>query len=190
IPSGARGARSAQALPAAGADARRRGPEREPARRRSGPVAVVHHPPSPGARARRPGEGGARWQTRRIPGRAARRPGSRGAGIAVGGGPRGGPHAGSPPRAGAPRAPRRASKSWTPGAGPPAPRARGRGRRPRAPRRAAIPAGILGAAIHIDSAAELEPPVVDSAPDRESGITSDPADTPAWRRGDLEDFLL
>lgn len=72
----------------------------------------------------------------------------------------------------------------------PAPQARVRRRRAPARRPAAIPAGILGAAIHIDSAAELEPPVVDSAPDRESGITSDPADAPAWRRGDLEDFLL
>src|SRR5262249_40570865 len=62
--------------------------------------------------------------------------------------------------------------------------------RPNPTRRRARTARIVGAAIHIDSAAELEPLLPDSPPERESGITSDPSDPPAWRRGDLEDFLL
>jgi len=67
-----------------------------------------------------------------------------------------------------------------------------RARRSRRARReydAMVPSRILGAVIHIDSAAELEPPV-DSPLEPESAINSEPSDPPAWRRGDLEDFLL
>jgi DNA-binding transcriptional ArsR family regulator len=67
-----------------------------------------------------------------------------------------------------------------------------------------IPRSLLGAIIHVDSAAELEPrvatepaayleppPARASRPEPESGSKSDePPALPAWRRSDLEDFLL
>jgi len=89
---------------------------------------------------------------------------------------------------GEPRARRRAAHGED---SPPARRQRGAAAR-RSQRQVAR---ILGAAIHIDSAIELEPPAaepapVDSLPEPESGITSDPSDAPVLRRGDLEDFLL
>jgi DNA-binding transcriptional ArsR family regulator len=81
--------------------------------------------------------------------------------------------------------------------GQPSPR---RGR-PSRRRDDAIPRSVLGAAVHIDSAAELEPLMAEDAvagadldvaerPARDSGTTSEPEAPPAWRRSDLEDFLL
>ena len=60
---------------------------------------------------------------------------------------------------------------------------------------------LLAAAVRIESAAELEPlmaldadrfpaPEMSQRPDPESGRTSEPEVAPAWRRSDLEDFLL
>ena len=60
---------------------------------------------------------------------------------------------------------------------------------------------LLGAAVRIESSAELEPIVAGEGPvadeprgiqrsDPESGRTSEPEAAPAWRRSDLEDFLL
>ena len=58
---------------------------------------------------------------------------------------------------------------------------------------------LLEAAVRIESAAEFEPlvaddhpdePASDLRPDPESGRTSEPETAPAWRRSDLEDFLL
>ena len=78
-------------------------------------------------------------------------------------------------------------------------------RRPRVARaREQTPPHILGATVHIESAAELEPIVVEdrgprSGLDRneqaagESGRTSEteaPGAAPAWQRSELEDFLL
>jgi DNA-binding transcriptional ArsR family regulator len=66
---------------------------------------------------------------------------------------------------------------------------------------AQIPQHILGAMVHIESAAELEPIVVEDRGPRsrdesgeqvavESGRTSEPEAAPAWQRSELEDFLL
>jgi len=78
--------------------------------------------------------------------------------------------------------------------------------RPRRTARAAgvpeqLPPHILGAMVHIESAAELEPIVVEDRGPRsrdesgeqvavESGRTSEPEAAPAWQRSELEDFLL
>jgi hypothetical protein len=62
-------------------------------------------------------------------------------------------------------------------------------------------AKLLEAAVRIESAAELEPVVAGEGlvadeprgilrSDPESGRTSEPEAAPAWRRSDLEDFLL
>ena len=65
----------------------------------------------------------------------------------------------------------------------------------------AIPRRLLEAAVRIESAVELEPLVAGDGPPSprageprrsapESGRTSEPEVIPAWRRSDLEDFLL
>ena len=77
---------------------------------------------------------------------------------------------------------------------------------PRRPKRRPAPgrasaSKLLEAATRIESAAELEPLLADDQdlstgsdpgrrPGTESGRTSEPEETPAWRRSDLEDFLL
>src|SRR5262245_31735829 len=63
-----------------------------------------------------------------------------------------------------------------------------------------LPPHILGAMVHIESAAELEPIVVEDRGARsresgeqragESGRTSEPEAAPAWQRSEIEDFLL
>jgi DNA-binding transcriptional ArsR family regulator len=78
--------------------------------------------------------------------------------------------------------------------------------RPRRPARVArapeqLPPHILGAMVHIESSAELEPIVVEERGPRpgfepgeqaagESGRTSESEATPAWQRSEIEDFLL
>jgi hypothetical protein len=57
---------------------------------------------------------------------------------------------------------------------------------------------LLETAVRIESATEFEPLMADDGPveprdlrpDRESDRTSEPEAAPAWRRSDLEDFLL
>ena len=66
---------------------------------------------------------------------------------------------------------------------------------------AQMPKHILGAMVHIESAAELEPIVVEERGMRpglepgeqvggESGRTTEPEPAPAWQRSEIEDFLL
>ena len=106
---------------------------------------------------------------------------------------------------GASRSADRHRSSASRGTTPATPGERKRPQRPEPRRRAptgdaTIPPEVL-AAMRIESAAELEPygaghadaggdPLPGAQPSPESGRTSEPEALPAWRRSDLDDFLL